>query len=293
MKQLYRYDEQARHPHLPEEHYFQKLNPFLVYVGTQGGMPGAQNVLHTHRFLELAFIVQGAGQVLIDGNMYPVTAGDILVFDAGCVHCEYSDADDPLLFYFAAYDKVSLPGLQPGCLLPAGAVPLLHTGNAAEGFACQFKEALQELENGRDFGYEIAQAAARIILMRLYRLLYTAEGAKTALQPNRTLQQAMRFIDENYTAQLSLETVAEHCRVSKFHLAHLFTRYTGQSVGKYILSRRVQRAKHLLGSTDQPIEQIALRCGFTDSAYFCRQFKKETGETPSGYRSKAENLNTD
>ncbi len=289
MKQLYRYDEQARQTDLPQATYLQTLDPFLVYMGTQGDIAGAQNVLHTHRFLEVEFVQQGTGQVLIDGSMYPVGPGDLLVFDAGCVHCEFSDADDPLLLYFAAFDKIELPGLAPGCLLPAGTAPLLHTGELAEGIGCQFRQALQELESGADFGNQIAQAAARIILMRLYRLLHTAGGDRQALQARPILQQAMRYVDENYAAALSLENVADHCQVSKFHLAHLFNRYKGRSVGKYILEKRVQRAQLLLASTDQPIEQIALRCGFADPAYFCRQFKKETGETPSGYRRQEAN----
>ncbi len=284
MKRIYPYDEQARHPHLPEEHYFTRLKPYLVYAGCQGGIPGPQNVLHTHPFVEIAFIHSGRGHVHMDGQDHPVQPGDLLIFDAGCVHCEYSDATDPLLFYFAAYDKISLPGLPAGHLLAPGMPPLLATGEMADSFCLQFREVLHELEAGQDFSYEIARGTAKIILMRLFRLLNTACNAKDSLHASPVLAAALRRIDEDPAGPLTLESLAEHCAVSKYHLAHLFTSQLGVSAGRYILQKRIYLARHLLGATDLAVEQIALQCGFADSAYFCRQFKKEMGRTPGQYR---------
>lgn len=290
MRRLYDHNEQARHPHLLEENYFTRLHPCLVYAGAQSNLPGAQNVVHTHPFLEMEFVKRGHGHVLLDGVEYPVTAGDLVVYNAGVPHCEFSDEDDPLDFYFTAYDKVNMPNLPPNCILDAQTVAVLHTGGMADDFHQLFHRVLKELERDQAFGYEIALAMARIVLMLLFRLLNQSCNARDLLQNNRALQDAVRYIDRHFTGEITLEQLASACMVSKYYLSHLFTRGMGQSVGRYILEKRLYMARHLLASTDLSVEQVSLQSGFSDSAYFCRLFKKEQGCTPTQFRR--ENLAT-
>ncbi len=285
MRRLYDHNEQARHPHLLEENYFGKLRPNLVYAGAQSNLPGPQNVVHTHPFVELEFIWKGRGHVLLDGAQYPLAPGDLVVYNAGTPHCEFSDADEPMHFYFAAYDKIALPNLPPNHLLAPDAPPLLHTGEMAEDFRQLFSQVLRELERDLDFGYEIALATARIIVMKLFRLLGRSGGnPKDLLRTNKVLEDAVRYIDGHFTGEITLETLAAQCLVSKYYLSHLFTRSMGMSVGRYVLEKRLGMARHLLAATDLSVEQVFLQSGFNDGPYFCRLFKKETGCTPSQYR---------
>lgn len=284
MRRLYQYDEQKRHPHLLEEHYFNKLNPALVYAGVQEDCPGPQNVLHTHPFVEVAFFWQGSGHVVLDGKDYPVQTGDIMVFNAGRAHCEYSDEDNPLSFYFTAYDKLTLPNLPQNQLFSGDVPPILHTGTMADTFYNLFGVVLKELEEDKDFGYEIAQATAKIIVMHLFRLLNQSYSAKDLLQANKVLQDALKYIDDHYEEEISLDLLACECMVSKYYLSHLFTKRMGRSVGRYILEKRIFTAKKLLSGTEHSVDQIAQQCGFADSAYFCRLFKKETDLTPTQFR---------
>lgn len=285
MRRLYDHNEQARHPHLLEENYFGKLRPNLVYAGAQSNLPGPQNVVHTHPFVELEFVWKGRGHVLLDGAQYPLAPGDLVVFNAGTPHCEFSDADEPMHFYFAAYDKISLPNLPPNRLLAPEVPPVLHTGEMAEDFRQLFSQVLRELERDLDFGYEIALATARIIVMKLFRLLGRSGGnPKDLLRTNKVLEDAIRYIDRHFTGEITLEALAAQCLVSKYYLSHLFTRSMGMPVGRYVLEKRLGMARHLLASTDLSVEQVFLQSGFNDGPYFCRLFKKETGCTPSQYR---------
>ena len=120
--------------------------------------------------------------------------------------------------------------------------------------------------------------------MRLFRLLNRDYNAKELLRGNKVLQDALRYIDGHYTGEISLEELAAECLVSKYYLSHLFTKSTGKSIGRYILDKRMYMAKYLLSSTDLSVEQVSLQCGFSDSAYFCRLFKKEENCTPTQYR---------
>jgi AraC family L-rhamnose operon transcriptional activator RhaR/AraC family L-rhamnose operon regulatory protein RhaS len=58
----------------------------------------------------------------------------------------------------------------------------------------------------------------------------------------------------------------------------------GRSPIDHLLHVRIQKATELLAGSDRTITDIAFDCGFTDSNYFTRQFRKTTGHSPSEYR---------
>ena len=205
-------------------------------------------------------------------------------------YCELFGAfREPLVFQDSIVDHyirqlLSLPDLPENRLFTEDISPVMATGDMADVFLPLFQTVLRELEEDKDFGYEIAQTTARIIVMRLFRLLNRDINAKELLRGNKVLQDALRYIDGHYTSDISLEELAAKCLVSKYYLSHLFTKSTGKSIGRYILDKRMYMAKYLLSSTDLSVEQVSTDCGFSDSAYFCRLFKKETGFTPTQYR---------
>lgn len=109
--------------------------------------------------------------------------------------------------------------------------------------------------------------------------------ADRALSPKRmTVADVKRYIDTHYAEPLSLETVAKHFYVSKGYLARIFKERYGTTVNSYILYVRIARAKELLRFSDKSVEQITMLCGFQDSSYFARCFRKVEGIAPGQYR---------
>ena len=98
------------------------------------------------------------------------------------------------------------------------------------------------------------------------------------------METALRYIDENYMREISLEELAQVCRTNKYYLSHMFSRNQGVSVGRYILCRRIDEAKKLLEQDDMLVSDVAGAVGFDDANYFSRVFKKETGQTPREFR---------
>jgi AraC-like DNA-binding protein len=74
--------------------------------------------------------------------------------------------------------------------------------------------------------------------------------------------------------------------VSVAYLCRLFKAYTGKTVIRYLVERRIQAAIWKLREGNEKIISIALGCGFNDLAYFNRAFKRIVGTTPSAYRRK-------
>jgi AraC family transcriptional regulator len=90
----------------------------------------------------------------------------------------------------------------------------------------------------------------------------------------------MEFIESNLEGELRLSCLAEQCGLSVSHLSRSFKRSFGVPVHRYLIARRVERAKFLLGSSSAPLSEIAMESGFSDQAHFSRTFRAVVGTSP-------------
>ena len=84
---------------------------------------------------------------------------------------------------------------------------------------------------------------------------------------------------------VTLHDVAEHCFVSREHLSRIFKKETGFGFNEYLNIYRLKKANAIL--TENPkskVSQVAVRCGFGDSNYFSKQYKKLYGVAPTRTR---------
>ncbi|MDO5400568.1 MAG: response regulator [Eubacteriales bacterium] len=99
------------------------------------------------------------------------------------------------------------------------------------------------------------------------------------------VNQAVAYMEKNYTARLTLQDVADCCFVSQWHLSKLLNRYAGKSFYDILNSIRIQQAKHLLEDPSLKIGEISELVGYMDTAHFARTFKKVTGMSANEYRN--------
>lgn len=100
------------------------------------------------------------------------------------------------------------------------------------------------------------------------------------------VERAKEYIQQNVKASTTIKSVSEHLYVSESTLRTKFLQETGITMGQYIGRQVVRKAKKLLENTSRSIGDISAALGYCDQFYFSRQFKKETGMTPSAYRRK-------
>lgn len=93
----------------------------------------------------------------------------------------------------------------------------------------------------------------------------------------------LKYIDINYTEEISTEYAAEFTGFSKYHFLRLFKIQTGYTFHDYLTLKRINVAEDLL-MTDMPITDIAFQSGFNTLPSFCRAFKKYTTYSPSDYK---------
>ncbi|WP_082129870.1 bifunctional transcriptional activator/DNA repair enzyme AdaA [Aneurinibacillus tyrosinisolvens] len=104
------------------------------------------------------------------------------------------------------------------------------------------------------------------------------------LPDNEWVAQITRYIDTNYSETLTLETLADMCHGSPYHLHRTFKRIKGVTPIEYIQQTRIARAIEYLINSDKAVASIALAVGMSNTPYFITVFKKKTGRTPAAYR---------
>lgn len=109
------------------------------------------------------------------------------------------------------------------------------------------------------------------------------ETAIGALQKWR-LKRVMAYIDDHISEAISLTDLAGAAGLSRMYFAARFRAATGLRPHEYVLRRRVEQAKAMLGQTDESLVEIAFNVGFQTQAHFTTVFKRFTGVTPGRWR---------
>lgn len=127
------------------------------------------------------------------------------------------------------------------------------------------------------------------LINALYSLVVDSLPPVKMSVSNLTIQSVVEDINNNYSQQISLTSLADKYNVSPQHLSKLFKTHTGVNFSKYISKIRLERAKILLKDPRKNVSEVATLVGFGDSRYFSSLFKREFGLTPIEYRNSLSN----
>ena len=100
----------------------------------------------------------------------------------------------------------------------------------------------------------------------------------------REVRQAVRYIDAGLAGRLSLSEMASVAGMGIHEFSRRFKTVVGTSPHRYVLTRRVARARELLATTDRSIADIAYAVGFSSQSHMTDTFRRLLGTTPGRYR---------
>lgn len=123
----------------------------------------------------------------------------------------------------------------------------------------------------------------------LHHILPKLIVQNTALTDVR-LMQAVRYIEENYTQNITVEQLSSCCQMSMPRFFPKFKKQFGLTPVEYVNQYRITRAIILLMNGTASVEEIGDQVGFESTAYFRRVFKKFTGRSPRDFRKNAMEL---
>lgn len=256
--------------------------------------PQNSYALHSHEFSELVVVYRGTGEHLIYGEIRKVKEGDVFLIRRGTRH-GYRNTHD-LALYNLLFDlhDISNP-LAALCRYPVlrslfMLEPGFHTVRGAnlQGKALadvlKILKAIEEEQNGRPTDCESAMAAWFVLLaIRLSRLAGNhpeSAGEYASFEISRLINEISDHPDKIWTR----EQMAKRAGMSISTLTRHFKQATGYAPNEYLLMLRLKKGKLLLMNPDLSVSEASLLAGFSDSNYFCRQFKKHFGISPRASR---------
>lgn len=150
----------------------------------------------------------------------------------------------------------------------------------------------EEIKNGLYqiiFSYRNQQIPSETKLScQIYGLLTTLidNSVSDDQMPDRNdpITCAMRFIEQKYAEPITLDDVASHANMSRYHFSRLFKKSCGYSPHEYLILTQLNCAKHLLKTTSLPVKIIAHKVGYQNESTFTNAFTDRVGIPPTLFR---------
>ncbi len=173
--------------------------------------------------------------------------------------------------------------------LGSGSLLVLHLGVRDVQLQCLLSAVEEELRSGCHTGSGYLRQLGGALTRYLIRRYSTAAEAGPPLSeglPANRLRAVLDHIHSHLEDSLTVTELAGMVRMSPQHFANLFRRSTGFAPHRYVLGRRIERAQHLLSTTNLTLAEITLESGFASQSHFTDVFRKMLGTTPRRYRSR-------
>ena len=156
----------------------------------------------------------------------------------------------------------------------------------------QFGYSLDVLERAYAYLPSVAPSKEKIdtlILPLCYMLELAYIKEERPIQSDSLLTQILRYVQKNYSLDLTVSDVCNKFACSRSFLSHKFKKETGRSFREYLTDIRLENAKRLLEHSNMNVTEISFSVGFDDSNYFSNVFKKAVGVSPITYRKNYRN----
>jgi AraC family transcriptional regulator len=144
-----------------------------------------------------------------------------------------------------------------------------------------------EVRAGGPGGRLLAESLGNVLAVQLLRHFGAGSAVPRSggVLPRHKLRAVTEYIQAHLGAELSLDRLAGVAHVSPYHFARLFKHSTGLPPHRYVIARRVERARELLRAAHRPaLAEVATEVGFSDQSHFTRHFKRLVGVTPRQFR---------
>ena len=250
------------------------------------------NVLHRHTYFEICLVgAHGHGIFTVEGQELPIESGDLFIARPGVLHRIRNRGESLMELFWVSFDWSASESDKdsPAHRLLRALADSPVTVARDDGLIRHLWGALRAVAEGAQHAGKDAQLAA---LQWALLLQIAAAGAGQsapdaplpALDAHYLARLGARYIHDNLARKLGVAEIAAHLNVSPRHFGRLFAGFAGVAPSVYLETARIDRARHLLRSTDEPIKSIASAVGLPDVHHFTRVFGKRCGISPAAYR---------
>ncbi len=257
------------------------------------------DIRHTHDFAELVIITRGGGKHWIDGETYEVSAGDVFLIQGNIEHYFLERHDLGMFnimfddFYLKGHLRSlrSMPGFnafflfEPTYRRRHRFQSRLHmTPDALLPVMALLQQMTAEIRR-EDPGFDLILLSKVLEIFVFLSREYTANRNPMARSLCR-LGEVITRLENEYKQDWTIARIARIAAMAPSTLLPVFKSVTGRSPIDYLLQVRLGKAAERLLKTEASIAEIAAECGFPDSNYFSRQFRRHYHCSPRDYRNR-------
>ena len=266
------------------EHMNEEKQDFrLRYVSISKYEGDWQSIPHTHQFTELFYVLRGKGVFYIEDEIVPVEADDLMIINPHIEHTEKTLPNDPMEYIVFGVEGLAFAFEDDNVEDPKGYSSYSYSSDESQ--ILDFAQLMVKEFHDKKPGFEtLCHGLLQVLLVYISRKQHLNVIPDTSFRLSKECALAKRYIDANYSKNITLDTLAEITHINKFYLAHIFTECMGQSPINYLTEVRLAASKQQLATSNMSIAQVASNNGFSSQSYFSQIFKKKIGVTPQQYR---------
>lgn len=234
---------------------------------------------HSYEFS--IFLSEGGTLCLPDGD-HPIHPGFCRFILPGTQLCSIPHYESLSVCFSLAPDQNGQVPICRNAILDS--IPICFTSRMPE----RYEQLMKELE-ALSFQTEPGTIlACRQKLLELLLLIHRdVTGATTVSAADRAVELVRNHLRQHQEEEVSLEDLGELTGYHPLYLQRIFRQATGSTPHGFLTQLRLTRAKELLSTTDLPISQIAMQCGYSSVSHFTSLFRKAVGFPPITFRKRA------
>ncbi len=254
--------------------------------------PAVDVSAHFHLMTEVMWFRRAQGVVEVGGERWRVKPGTLLFVPPLLTHSLVVEAGagDFYLLQFESkyYEEIDLP-LQ---LQPVHQAMVLHLD---EEDAARVNPLFEWAHKVSDENLGLRDSLLRTLLVYVHGLKGSrgSEGEPSDPLERKLIPRLLpllHHLEREQCLSMTLDQAASFCGLSRYYFSRMFKQAFAQTFKEYLLRLRIASAASLLRGSELTIAQIAYRCEFTDSAYFCAKFRKSMGISPRKFRLEQQKL---
>lgn len=248
--------------------------------------------LHQHSEIQISYVEQGAGTLIVGDTINDFYPGDILVLGGDVPHVFRTDTSfsEQTVVYTLFFDRNSfgkdffnLPDLE-GCNVffnesENGMKILSRKKKLVKQFLkLKNQNKVEHISTLLKIINHITKAKRTALSSFVYKKKYTDDEGKR-------MKDVFNYAMENYMEIITLEEISQVANMSKNAFCRYFKKRTNKTFFQFLIEIRIENAcKMIYNNPDYSISSISELCGFQNTANFNRKFKEIKGLTPSHYR---------
>lgn len=247
---------------------------------------------HNHDYIELLYIYSGEGKYEIDGTIYDVSTGNLLLINPGVNHANIvTNLENPLVILALGFTDICLKGMPENQIIFKNVTPVLNIEEELQNrITGLFFNMLAEKEQQFPGKYDMMRCYLSQILLHIIRTFTeTPENSNqmkfVSHRKNHVVKTIMDYMEEHYAEKISLDGIASNMYLSSIYISKLFKEETGESPIHHLIQIRLKKSVELMKKHPEfSIKKIAQEVGYEDAYHFSKIFKKHMTVTPKEYR---------